>query len=97
MHYNNNKLHFVEINNNNNNKNNNNIIIIIIIINREGREFLLELGRRGAVVSGDPRETVSCFNDCQYASSALTPSLIEAPSQRTPRTRKSLHDYITVI
>src|SRR6218665_1587399 len=26
----------------------------------------------------------SCFNDCQYASSALTPSLIEAPSQRTP-------------
>src|SRR6218665_185301 len=39
----------------------------------------------------------SCFNDCQYASSALTPSLIEAPSQRTPRTRKSLLDYITVI
>src|SRR6218665_2181174 len=39
----------------------------------------------------------SCFNDSQYASSALTPSLIAAPSQRTPRTRKSLLDYITVI
>src|SRR6218665_2380808 len=39
----------------------------------------------------------SCFNDCQYASSALTLSLIEAPSQRTPRTRKSLLDYRTVI
>src|SRR6218665_3388959 len=30
-------------------------------INREGREFLLELGRCGAVVSGDPRETVFLF------------------------------------
>src|SRR6218665_2278964 len=30
-------------------------------INRKGREFLLELGRRGAVVSGDPRETVFLF------------------------------------
>src|SRR6218665_2103530 len=30
-------------------------------INREGREFLLELGRRGAGVSGDPRETVFLF------------------------------------
>src|SRR6218665_1815563 len=36
----------------------------------------------------------SCFNDCQYASSALMPSLTETPSQRTPRTRKSLLDYI---
>ena len=26
-----------------------------------GREFLLELGRRGAGVSGDPRETVFLF------------------------------------
>src|SRR6218665_2218340 len=39
----------------------------------------------------------SCFNDCQYASSALTPSLIEAPSHRAPRMMKSLLDYITVI
>src|SRR6218665_3119992 len=38
----------------------------------------------------------SCFKDCQYAFSALTPSLIEAPSHRTPRMRKSLLDYITV-
>src|SRR6218665_2236984 len=39
----------------------------------------------------------SCFKDCQcIASSALTPSLIEAPSHRTPRMRKSLLDYITV-
>src|SRR6218665_2413740 len=30
-------------------------------INREGCEFLLELGRRGAGVSGDPRETVFLF------------------------------------
>src|SRR6218665_4189159 len=30
-------------------------------INREGREFLLDLGRRGAGVSGDPRETVFLF------------------------------------
>src|SRR6218665_2906547 len=30
-------------------------------INREGREFLLELGRRGAWVSGDPRKTVFLF------------------------------------
>src|SRR6218665_2414830 len=30
-------------------------------INREGREFLLELGRRGAGVFGDPRETVFLF------------------------------------
>src|SRR6218665_1511483 len=30
-------------------------------INREGREFLLELGRRGVGVSGDPRETVFLF------------------------------------
>src|SRR6218665_1597181 len=39
----------------------------------------------------------SCFKDCQYASSALTPSLIEAPSHRTTRMRKSLLDYTTVI
>ena len=30
-------------------------------INRDGREFLLELGRRGAGVTGDPRETVFLF------------------------------------
>ena len=55
-----------------NNNNNNKIIIIIIIIiavetlgpiNREGREFLLELGRRGAGVSAIQERLFSCFND----------------------------------
>src|SRR6218665_1574372 len=32
----------------------------------------------------------SCFKDCQYASSALTPSLIEAHTHRTPWTRNTL-------
>ena len=30
-------------------------------INRAGREFLVELGRRGAAVSGDPREITYLF------------------------------------
>src|SRR6218665_3494990 len=64
-------------------------------INREGREFLLELGRHGAGVSGDPRETVFLFQRPALTPSLIVPSLI--PSQRTPRTRKSLLDYITVI
>src|SRR6218665_244918 len=34
---------------------------ILDTINREGCKFLLELGRRGAGVSGDPRETVFLF------------------------------------
>src|SRR6218665_1059234 len=49
------------------------------LINREGREFLLELGRRGAVVSGDPRETVFLFQRL----SVCIQRFIEAPSQRT--------------
>src|SRR6218665_155981 len=47
-------------------------------INREGREFLLELGRRGAEVSGDPRETVSVciqrFNTVAYRGTFSTHS-----------------------
>ena len=46
-------------------------------INRAGREFLVELGRRGAAVSGDPRETAYLF---QSALSVLTQLLLEALS-----------------
>src|SRR6218665_3245183 len=61
-------------------------------INREGCEFLLELGRRGAGVSGDPRETVFLFQRLSVCIQRL-----EAPSHRTLRKMKSLLDYITVI
>src|SRR6218665_482391 len=37
------------------------VVEILGPINGEGREFLLELGRRGAGLSGDPRETVFLF------------------------------------
>ena len=60
------------------------------LINRQGRQFLLEIGRRGAAVSGDPREIVYFF----YRFSICTKrfNAVAFRDTFTPRTKNFIRD-----